>query len=575
MQVSTRCCHKKVTPACYVAQQTNFVAGHIMKLKFTIASRVVLLGLVPLVLLVLVLLASFWVASAKDRLFNQLYDEHLTVLSDIMTAQKILQQQGLTQLQQYRTGWASAEVTQKSVTDLLTQAEDHWAKFTATRVAKSPEDTEALQQLDEAFARAVKHYREWISYAGTDALLVRILNESTIANEVGLRITPFAEQAEQFIQQQIATAALVRDQAERFTVLMMRFYWFGGAVLTLFVLFLIWQTRRAVNRPLRQLRDLLLKMEQQADLTLRADEQGQDEIAEAARALNQMLQRFAGLLQQLGGSAQLLSNQANRVQQSSEQVNTGAGQQAVQADQLAIAVEEMSMALQQVTSSTQAASGSANQASKLCEQGSEVTQQGMKSTEQLEQQMQHARQIISTLQQDSAKISSVLEVIGKISEQTNLLALNAAIEAARAGEAGRGFSVVADEVRTLSANTKSATESIRNMIATLQSQANTAVQAIESAAGQVDNSVNQARQTEQVFRQIAEEVLTLANLNQQISAASAEQEQVAERFVSGINQLHAASQQLHDGAAKSAQASEQLSVVAGQLNAGWQQFRVN
>lgn len=545
-----------------------------MKLKFTIASRVVLLGLVPLVLLVLVLLASFWVASAKDRLFNQLYDEHLAVLSDIMTAQKILQQQGLAQLQQYRTGWASAEVTQQSVTDLLAQAETHWAKFTETRVAKSPEDVEALQQLDDAFVRAVKHYREWISYAGTDALLVRILNESTIANEVGLRITPFAEQAEQFIQQQIATAALVRDQAERFTVLMMRFYWFGGAALTLFVLFLIWQTRRAVNRPLRQLRDLLLKMEQQADLTLRADERGQDEIAEAARALNQMLQRFAGLLQQLGSSAELLSGQANRVQQSSEQVNTGAGQQAAQADQLAIAVEEMSMALQQVTSSTQAAAGSANQASKLCEQGSEVTQQGMQSTEQLEQQMQQARQIINTLQQDSAKISSVLEVIGKISEQTNLLALNAAIEAARAGEAGRGFSVVADEVRTLSANTKSATESIRNMIATLQSQANTAVQAIESAAGQVDNSVSQARQTELVFRQIAEEVLILADLNQQISAASEEQQQVAGRFVSGINQLHAASQQLHDGAAKSAQASEQLSVVAGQLNAGWQQFRV-
>jgi len=546
-----------------------------MKLSLTIANRVILLGLVPLLLLLTVLLASFWGASAKDRLFNQLYDEHLAILTDIMAPQKILQQQGLAQLQQYRTGWTSAEATQQSVTALLNEAEQHWQAFTAKRVVKSAADTEVFQQLDSTFAQALKHYQEWLSYAGTDALLIRILNESTINNEVTLKITPFTELAEQFIQQQIVTAAEVRDQAADFTQTMVQFYIYGGAALTLLVLFFIWQTRRAVNQPLRGLRDLLLQLEQQADLTLRADEQGGDEIAEAARALNQMLQRFAALLTQLGASSRLLGSQASHVQQVSEQVNAGAGQQAIQADKLSLAVEEMSAALRQVISDTQAALTSTETAQQLCVQGTAVTTQNMQSTELLEQKMVQASGIIRTLQQDSTKIAGVLEVIGKISEQTNLLALNAAIEAARAGEAGRGFSVVADEVRTLSGNTKAATESIRQMINTLQAQANHAVAAIDQAAGQADNSVAHARKTAQVFRSIASEVTQLAAFNQQISQATDEQQQVTDRFISGINELHTASQQLHDGAASSALASEQLSAVAAQLNTGWQQFRVS
>jgi len=541
----------------------------------TIANRVVLLGMVPLVLLLTVLLASFWVATAKDRLFNQLYDEHLAILADVMRPQKILQQQGLAQLQQYRTGWASAEATVESVTALLTEAEQHWQAFTAKRVAKSEADTQVFQQLDTAFAQAIKHYQEWLSYAGSDALLIRILNESTINNEVTLKIAPFTDQAELFIQQQVVTAAAVRDKAENFTQVMVQFYLFGGTALTLFVLFLIWRTRRAVNQPLRGLRDLLLQLEQQADLTLRADERGRDEIAEAARALNQMLQRFADLLMQLGASSQQLSSQASHVQQVSEQVNAGAGLQATQADQLSVAVEEMTAALKQVITDTQAAMTTAAAAQQLCVRGTDVTTQNMQSTELLAQKMVQASGIIGTLQQDSAKISSVLEVIGKISEQTNLLALNAAIEAARAGEAGRGFSVVADEVRTLSGNTKAATESIRHMISTLQAQANHAVEAIEQATEQAETSVAHARSTEQVFRSIASEVAQLATFNQQISQATDEQQHVTDRFVSGINELHAASQQLHDGAASSAQASEQLSAVAAQLNTGWQQFRVN
>lgn len=545
-----------------------------MTFGIKIATRVMLLGLVPLGLLVVVLLASFYAANEKDQLFNRLYSEHLVILADVMHTQKILQQQGLAELQQYRTGWASAEATHTKVTTLLQQAELHWQQFQAQRVVGSEETAAAFTELDQTFARALKHYQDWIGYVGTDALLVRILNESTISNEVKQQIQPFTDLADQFIQQQIATAAKVRDQATALTQLMLQVYVLGGLLLALLILGLIWRTRRAVNLPLRQLRDLLLRLEQDADLTLRANAKGQDEIAEAATALNRMLQRFAALLQQLGVSAAQLSQQATEVSAFGEQVKGGAAEQAQQADQLALAAAEMQQALQQVTAQTQAATETAQMATERCADGRQVSQASMQSAEQLAAELAQSAQLTAALQQDSAKISGVLEVIGKISEQTNLLALNAAIEAARAGEAGRGFSVVADEVRTLSANTKAATESIRQMIVSLQQQADKALTGISAADQKALRSVQLARQTEQMFGELANEVTALHNFNARIVSASAEQQQLAARFNQGINRLHDASQQLHQGTAASAQASEQLSAVAAQLEQGWRSFKV-
>lgn len=541
----------------------------------TIASRVLVLGLVPLGLLLLVLVASFQAANSKDQLFQRLYHEHLAILSGVMQSQKILQQQALSEVQQYKSGWSSAEATRSSVQALLAEAATQWQGFSEQRTIKSPADEEAFAALDAAFAKAVKHYQDWIGFVGDDALLIKILNDSSINNEFKQQIAPFATLAEQFIQQQIDAAAEVRDASEQLTGQMLLVYLVGGALLTAFVLLLIWQTRRAVNKPLTRLRDLLLQLEQQADLTLRADERGRDEIAEAARALNLMLQRFAGLLQQLGGSARELSSQATQVSGISDQVNSGAADQARLADQLSDAVSEMMQALDRVASHTGSANQVSQNASGLCQQGQQVSQKSMHSAEQLAQQMAAAARLMQQLQQDSGKISGVLEVIGKISEQTNLLALNAAIEAARAGEAGRGFSVVADEVRTLSANTKQATESIRQMISTLQQQADSAYSSISQADMQAKDSVEQARATEQQFRQLAAEVATLSDINEQISLAGNEQQQTAGRFVSGIAAMHQASQQLHQGASQSSQAAEELTALAAELERGWQQFRTN
>lgn len=538
--------------------------------KLKISARVLLLGVIPLMLVALVLVAAFFSVQQKDKLFNKLYREHLAILSDVMAVQQILQQSALQDIRKYRTGWASAEATEQAIKSQLEQATQQWQNFVQSRPQMA--EAEYYAELDQAFDKAIKHYQEWISYAGSDALLVRILNESTVNNEIELRITGFAKLAEAFIQQQLAAGAQVRDEAARFTAQLVQAYLAAGVILLVLISLLVWRVQRSVCRPLWALRDKLKQVQHSSDLSLRADSRGRDEIAEAAQALNQMISHFEQLVGRLGNSATALSEQAESVFQSSEDVSQGAGRQAEQADQLAAAVEQMTATVQEVAANARGATGAATQAEQLCAAGRTVASDSAEGITALAQQLSHSAKVVTQLQQESGQISSVLEVIRKISEQTNLLALNAAIEAARAGEAGRGFSVVADEVRTLSANTKQATESIHSMISKLQQQAADAVDAMQQAHSKAEGNVQLAQDTGKRFADLASAVASIASANRTISSATEQQQLVAADIASSIHLLNDDISQLSDGAARATTASERLNQLAIRLNDDWQVF---
>ena len=532
--------------------------------KLKISTRVLMLGVLPLLMLLLVLLAAFWSAQQKDKLFNQLYDNHLAILSDVMSVQHILQQAALDDIRKYRTGWASAQATEQAIKQHLELAQQHWQTFTTKRPLQSDEAYYA--GLDQSFERAIKHYLEWISYAGSDALLVRILNESTVNNETEMRITAFTRLAQDFIQQQLSAAVLVRDTAQQFTANLVQGYLLGGALLLIVISALVWATQRSVVQPIRNLRDLLHQVADSSDLRLRADASGSDELAQAASAFNQMLQHFSDLVTKLGASATMLRQQAVQVNETSADVDQSASAQASQAQLLSAAAEQMSVSVQQVAMHATHAAEAAVSAEQLCVSGSGVARASAKGITDLAVSLQQSAEVVQQLQRESGQISTVLDVIRKISEQTNLLALNAAIEAARAGEAGRGFSVVADEVRTLSANTKQATESIHTMISKLQQQASSAVHVMQQAHQQADANVQLAQDSGARFTELSDAVQSISAANAQINSAAGQQQDVAGNIARTLVQLNDEVKLLSSGAARSADASEQLSALAAILD---------
>ena len=541
-----------------------------MLAKLKISGRILLLGTIPLVMVVLVLIAAFFSVQEKDKLFNTLYNDHLAILSDVMSVQQILQQTALQDIRKYRTGWASAQATEEAIKQHLQLAEAKWLGFTNSRPKQN--NAEQYAELDQAFEKAIKHYQEWITYAGSDALLVRILNESTVNNEIELRITGFTKLAEAFIQKQLAAGAEVRDSAEQFTALLVQAYLIAGIILLLLISVLIWRVQRSVCQPLWALRDIVKQVQQQSDLSLRADTRGKDEVAEAAQALNQMIAHFQQLVFRLGSSATALSAQAATVFQSSDDVSNSAERQADQAAQLAAAVQQMSASVLHVAGNAKNAADAAQKAEQLCNAGRGVSSDSAKGIAALTQQLKHSTQAVSELKQESSQISTVLDVIRKISEQTNLLALNAAIEAARAGEAGRGFSVVADEVRTLSANTQQATESIDKMISQLQQRAVSAVDAMQQAYSDADNNVALAQSAGERFAELARAVESIAGANLTICSATEQQQIVSTDIANSINLLNGDISQLSAGAGLAAKASEQLNQLAKQLNDDWLVF---
>ena len=233
---------------------------------------------------------------------------------------------------------------------------------------------------------------------------------------------------------------------------------------------------------------------------------------------------------------------------------------------LAAAAEQMSVSVERVAEHAGLAADTAAKAEEQCRSGADIAQRSAQGMTQLAAQLKQSAEVVSRLQRDSGQISSVLDVIRKISEQTNLLALNAAIEAARAGEAGRGFSVVADEVRTLSANTQQATESINGMISQLQQQAEAAVSAMQLAHGQADANVALAEDTGKRFNALAHAVEQISHANAQIHNASGQQQHASISITQTIHNLNDEVQELSQFSASAATASDMLKRVAERLD---------
>lgn len=310
------------------------------------------------------------------------------------------------------------------------------------------------------------------------------------------------------------------------------------------------------------------------DLTRRLDVSGKDELGQLATAFNSFADQVHGLVERVLSSTRTLNEATADLNQVMAEAEQGVERQKSESDQVATAMNEMTAAAQEVASNASEASTAADHANgQVCDaQG--LVHQATEVIGGLSEQVGEGVRVIEQLGADSRRIDSVLEVIREIADQTNLLALNAAIEAARAGEAGRGFAVVADEVRTLARRTQQSTQEIQDMIERLQSGAGNAVKLIGSISERSEATVEETRQVNEALQRIGQAVATITDMNTQIASAAEEQTSVSETINQNVHEIVAITEQTAQGTRRAGDATQRLRDLASEMSDQVSRYRV-
>jgi len=311
------------------------------------------------------------------------------------------------------------------------------------------------------------------------------------------------------------------------------------------------------------------------DLTVRIDNSSSDELGQLARAMEKMRGNLTAIISEIGGTTAKLLASVGEISAVTQVSSANMVAQRSETEQVAAAMNEMTATVHEVASNIVSTAASAQKAAEETHMGGQIVQEAARSITVLVGQIDDASEIIHRLEQNSHNISSVLDVIRNIAEQTNLLALNAAIEAARAGEQGRGFAVVADEVRTLASRTQQSTGEINEMISQLQAESKLSVQAMSKSSEQAGLVETKAEKAGHSLTTIAKTVTHISDLSAQIATAAEEQTAVSEEINRNIVHISEAATATADGTLKTQESIHQLSKIATDLQHLVKQFKIS
>ncbi|OBY90423.1 chemotaxis protein [Pseudomonas sp. AU11447] len=328
-----------------------------------------------------------------------------------------------------------------------------------------------------------------------------------------------------------------------------------------------------IVRPLRQVIGMASRIAE-GDLSVSIEVRRKDEVGQLMGAVGSMADSLRGIVSRLSDGVGQITASAQALSSVTERTQHGVNSQKAETDQVATAMNQMAATVHDVARNAEEAASSAEQADGKVASGQDVVRQTLGRIEQLADAVRAATESIEQLGRESQSIGSVLVVIKNVAEQTNLLALNAAIEAARAGEQGRGFAVVADEVRALARRTQQSTAEIETLIAALQSGATTSVQRMQRSHALVEMTVGDAVQTEAALGNIASAVAVIHQMNQQIAAASEQQSAVAEEISRSVTSIRGIADESAQAMESTASSSVELAQLSRELQGLVGQFRL-
>ncbi|WP_421215698.1 methyl-accepting chemotaxis protein [Aeromonas jandaei] len=530
-------------------------------------------------ILALLVLGLAWFSISQ---LAKLYDDTETITTNLLPSTRYASQMHVAILDARRSELAQVigglnkdaqEVSERTLTFNKAKQEFETAadKYGALPFT-TDEEKQVYDQLRSAGAKYFSVHEELMSaFTAGDLDKVRSLrkNETRAAlEEAGAKSYRLREINNEIAEQMTKGVADLYDSARTMSIVV--------SLITLgFVVVIAWLLTGQIRNPVMALLEQTRRVSA-GDLTSRIDMQqfNNDELGTLAKGFGEMQTNLRTLVSEVSGSVVQLSSAAEEISSVASQSANNMHSQQHELNQLATAMNEMQATVQEVSRNTSDAASAATSASETAELGAKTVNDSIQRIERVASAIESTAVVIRQLGDDSRNIGMVLEVIRGIAEQTNLLALNAAIEAARAGEQGRGFAVVADEVRTLAKRTQDSTSQINNIIAELQQRAEQAGSTMQQSQDLMNTTVATAREAGESISQISGSVSSISHMNIQIATATEEQGAVSEELNRNVVNISHASEEVASGATQMAQACNELNHLATQLQEMVRRFRV-
>lgn len=528
-----------------------------------------------MVMPVIGLIATFFVAKAELEMFNDgvntIYNDRVVPLKDLYNIGTDYAVLIIDAVNKTNAGQMKAEEAYKGIQEAQDRIHKTWKKYMATEL--TPKEAQLANEAQALFINADKSIENMLPVlAKMSGLQKGKLDQ--FDGPLYATIDPISDKVAELLTLQLDVAAEVRSEMQTSYNTMTTLLIASIIIILALVAIAGYLVAKAITSPLDKMRTTISHIEQNHDLTTRLDVSGKDEIAAIGTAFNTMLNQFQKLVTQVSSSVGHLSQEAENLSRASQHTNDGMQRQQSETDHVATAMNEMVATIQEVARHAAEAETAAQTTRAESESGDKVLQENNQIIQTLASEVDNATDVVGSLEQEAQNIALVIDVIKGIAEQTNLLALNAAIEAARAGEQGRGFAVVADEVRSLAQQTQNSTQEIEDVIQRVQQGSRNAAQVMTRSKERAQQGLEQSGKTSEALAQVTHHVTMISDMNSQIAAAVEQQSATAEEMNQSIVNIAEVTRDSTAAANQTAAASEELSQLSGGLQSMVRQFKV-